>query len=1513
MSQLDVNRTRTLLQAFDFQRLFIEELGWSRPAAAAPWRITTETVTATATEIANLGGAGVFEVTTADGQIPDVRERTAIQKEVEQRRRENLLVFVDAPRRQSLWQWSKREGGKAHRRDHYFNRDQPGDLFLSKLAALVVDISELDANGDISIAKVAERLRQALDVERVTKRFYDEYRAQHLAFVEHISGIPDERDRRWYGSVLLNRLMFVYFLQKKGFVDRGERQYLRRRLEQSQATGSDLYFRGFLQALFFEGFAKPPEERSAATRALVGEIRYLNGGLFLPHRIEEQHRGIAIPDVAFAGLLDLFDRYSWSLDDTPGGRDDEINPDVLGYIFEKYINQKAFGAYYTRPEITGYLAEQTIYRLILERVNDGASEAHGPRRRFDSMSELLLGLDANLAKRLLEVLRELSVLDPACGSGAFLVAALKTLVNVYAGVVGRIDFLGDHNLRQWLAEAKRKHPSVPYFLKKQIITDNLFGVDIMEEATEIAKLRLFLTLVASAHTVEELEPLPNIDFNILCGNSLVGLLVVDADAFDHSKPQGSLFDKTYRQLLDDKNRAVEIYRHAAGYAEDLRALRAGVETVRREALPVLDDMLLGQFSQLGIKYEEATWDTKANAEGKVKKRAINYDDVRTLRPFHWGYEFDRVLAAGGFDVILTNPPWEAWKPQAKEFFARHSDLVTKNLMSIKDFEKEQAKLLRDPEIRRAWLAYLSEYPHVSAYFRAAPQFPNQIAMVKGADGKEKKAGTDVNLYKLFLEQCFNLLREGGRCGILVPTNVYTDLGTSQLRRMLFTRTRVDTLIGLSNEKYIFEGVHHSFRVCLLVFEAGGETSGFQASFRINPREAVGPRELETFLEDRNQHLHLAYRDILQLSPHSLAIDQFSSHSELALILKIAQFPRLGEDGWNLRLVQELHMTNDSDLFQSEQAATSVPLVQGNSLHQFDAFYAAPKYFIDERLGRARVLKRESESGQLLGYQRYRVVHRRIARNTDTRTMIAAICPPGRFCADTAQAVRSELDPSTALYLVALLNSFVLDFLVRGRVTAHVDMHFVYALSAPPPGTEPGVERRLVAAAARLTCSRPEFAALWREAGFGGRIEGGREGTEAERLRAEIDGLVAHLYGLTEHEFAHILSTFPVVPQATKDAALDAYRRLAPKTEDPELRALLLAGESHRLELKSTLRWDLREGKRSDAVEKAIVKTVAGFLNGDGGTLLIGVADDTSAVGLEHDYATLKKSDRDGFGLFLGDLLFGQLGKDLAPHIQWSFAELAGKDICRVELAPSPRAVLVREGTDEIFWLRAGNSTRRLTTSEVLAHQRSRHAPQPAAHPTVPATTAVPPPAAPPPIPPAPSASAKGQLPIAPAAPASEPARREPATAPDEIDANDVMCALRDVLDASPGSSLDREACLRALARALGFQRLGPRLRETLEGHLLAAARRNVATTRDAQVTLATRTITDYDPAALESQLLAALGTAWLDRDEALRAFARRLGFRRTGKRIREALEDAIKAAASRGRVEVDGDQLRRGR
>jgi hypothetical protein len=665
----------------------------------------------------------------------------------------------------------------------------------------------------------------------------------------------------------------------------------------------------------------------------------------------------------------------------------------------------------------------------------------------------------------------------------------------------------------------------------------------MEEACEIAKLRLFLAMVASVRRVEDLEPLPNIDFNILPGNSLVGLMRVDEHEFDAKYRHGDMFRKSFRELVDEKNRKLNTYRHAAevvGRETNLRDLRDDIDAAMQEANGVLNELVHDQFDELGIKFEQATWDSGKKDLGKPKKRAIVRQDIDAQTPFHWGYVFDEILQKrGGFDIILANPPWEVFKPQAKEFFAEYSDVVMTNKMNIKDFETESAKLLQNADVRAAWLAYESRFPHMSAWYRAAPDFQHQSAVVGG-----KKTGSDVNLYKLFVERSFHLLRPGGHCGIVIPSGIYKDMGATGLRNMLFDHGQVDALISLSNEKFIFDGVDHRFCFAFLNFAKGGTTKNFRATFRINPREAIKAEQFTSFVEDASNFLDISVGLIRSLSPETASVMEFKSQRDIEIAKKMLAFPALGAqvDGkWSLVLGNEMHMTNDSPLFQTAPGDGRLPLYEGKMIHQFETAKAAPRYWVDAAQGRAALLGRTTDTGQTMPYQRYRFAYRAIARNTDSRTLIASVLPKDSFYGHSLNAAREPVDEAVHLYLLGVLNGLAFDYILRQMVSANLTMFFIYQCPVPRLDKSDAQFRGIVHRAARLICTTPEFDDLAKTVGLKSHQDGATDPTERARLRAELDGLVAHLYGLSEEEFTHILGTFPLVAQPVKVAAQNAYR------------------------------------------------------------------------------------------------------------------------------------------------------------------------------------------------------------------------------------------------------------------------------------------------------------------------------------------------------------------------------------
>lgn len=150
-----------------------------------------------------MSGVPVFEITATDGEIPTADTRLAIYQAIAQQFAENLLIFIDQDRNRSLWYWAKREGAKIYPRTEVYLKNQPADLILSKIGGLRIELEELDADGNLSVVDVAARLQRSLDVETVTKNFYKEFQAEHQHFIQHIRGIGQESDRRWYTSVVL--------------------------------------------------------------------------------------------------------------------------------------------------------------------------------------------------------------------------------------------------------------------------------------------------------------------------------------------------------------------------------------------------------------------------------------------------------------------------------------------------------------------------------------------------------------------------------------------------------------------------------------------------------------------------------------------------------------------------------------------------------------------------------------------------------------------------------------------------------------------------------------------------------------------------------------------------------------------------------------------------------------------------------------------------------------------------------------------------------------------------------------------------------------------------------------------------------------------------------------------------------------------------------------------------------------------------------------------------------------
>jgi hypothetical protein len=282
-----------------------------------------------------------------------------------------------------------------------------------------------------------------------------------------------------------------------------------------------------------------------------------------------------------------------------------------------------------------------------------------------------------------------------------------------------------------------------------------------------------------------------------------------------------------------------------------------------------------------------------------------------------------------------------------------------------------------------------------------------------------------------------------------------------------------------------------------------------------------------------------------------------------------------------------------------------------------------------------------------------------------------------------------------------VNSFCFDFALRQQVSANLTIFFIYQTPVPRLVYGEPYFNEIVERAAQLICTTPEFDELAQEVGLGYHENGITDETQRAKLRAELDGMIAHLYNLTEDEFQHILNTFPIVPEATKQAALEAYKTFTPLSGDAELVALILQGENAQLDFKASAWWDIPRHKK-EKFNKRITETISAFLNGEkGGILLIGVDDDGTVVGIEYDYNKKfdNRQNRDVYENNLITSLLNTCGQDCGPCLQISFAQIESKDVCQITVSPSPRPIYIKDEQEEKFLIRAGNSNRSLSVRE----------------------------------------------------------------------------------------------------------------------------------------------------------------------------------------------------------------------
>ena len=741
----------------------------------------------------------------------------------------------------------------------------------------------------------------------------------------------------------------------------------------------------------------------------------------------------------------------------------DLDVEQLGAIYEQVLElepleggvpaarsrdvRKSSGTFYTPRQVTAFLVRRTLAPLVQNR----------------SASAIL----------------SLRVVDPAMGSGAFLVAACRYLASAAEEALIRDG--------QWHAGDVTAGDRVA--LRREIALRCLHGVDLNPMAVQLARLSIWLT------TLSVDRPLSFLDHHLVAGDSLVGARLDDVQRRPGRRRAGRRDDLPLfggREIAPTIESAVRVRLKLAlepdstpdVVREKERALaalsEASASLTRWSRL--LDLWCSSWFWEHGARPDPGLFSElsdrilsdRSSLPGTATQPFLDHADAiaRRQRFLHWPLAFPeafaddggRPLANPGFDALVGNPPWDMVRGDSGADAVRAS--------------------------RRRGARQLTDFVRESGVYRVSSR-------------------AHVNRYQLFLERALQLVRSGGRIGLVLPSGIASDAGAAALRRHLFDRADVDSITGLDNRAGVFP-IHRSVRFALLTCTVGAPTETIVCRFGLSD-----PDHLQDDQRTDRPPIVVTRRLLARLSgDDDLGIPEVATEHDLRIVEKIgARTPWLGSDrGWSVAFGRELNASDDRGRFRPFRGGPDArPVVEGKQIEPFRVSLELCRLELRPGGAPARIASHA------------RLAYRDIASATNRLTLIAAVIPARAVTTHTLFCLKTPLTNAEQYVLSGLLNSFVANYLVRLRVNTHVTVSLVSRLPVPVVRTGHTDYPRLLALSHALATSSAAVEHM----------------TEYTELQA----LVARLYGLTRADFEHVLSTFPLVSAATRAESLRRFDEL----------------------------------------------------------------------------------------------------------------------------------------------------------------------------------------------------------------------------------------------------------------------------------------------------------------------------------------------------------------------------------